>query len=628
MRAQPIQISVVIVLITALVLACGDEEMGRERSAFQAVFAADPTFETALAAGRVKISSLPIGRMVRPVLRHHAPPLRFTSDPLDVDPQVVLSGAIGIKTDWFPEAEKQDEKRVDQVTFRIEARGPSGAVTLLEKTSITDFPRDEWHPIRIELPHAIGSPITLEFAADFPPGVTFRTPRAMPVWAAPRLLRATDGKLPNVLLVVFDTLRADRTGLYGYERETSPFLDHLGKIGVSLDDLIAPYPSTLTSHWSLFTGLDPPRHGAYPGTLRQNFGQKRETLAGAFQKAGYLTAGFTEGGFVHSLFGFSQGFDVYHDGDGQHFTEFTGTAGDTFARAAAWIREHQEFAFFMFLHTYQVHAPYTPPEKYRALFTSDYGERWATSFPVGAAISINRRQIQVTPAELAHVNALYDAEIRYLDDQFSQLWHELEEMGVLANTLVVITSDHGEDMMEHGWLEHGTTLYDPGLRVPLLLIWPNRLPPGVRLHCQRPLVDLMPTILELVGLRSQGDIDGRSFASEIQQQKCSESRPAHAELKDIDDPLLVLFGDRPSASLRDGEWKLIANLANGENQLYHLTSDPGEQRNLAQKEKARVQEMRSMIESYLAKASPATSESRMELSPEVEKELRSLGYLE
>lgn len=381
---------------------------------------------------------------------------------------------------------------------------------------------------------------------------------------------------PSVILVVFDTLRADHTQPYGYERETTPFLSELAERGTLVEEVVATYPSTLSSHWSMFTGLFPARHGIYPGRGRAF--PRTKPLSEHFQDAGYRTAAFTEGGFVHSLFGFDRGFDVYDDGPASGLLDFDGSAASTFAAALDWLTGVGDDPFFLFLHTYQVHVPYDPDETQRVRFADPNAKRWRKTFPALTTVAINKGRVRVGSRDRAQIVDLYDAEIRELDDHFRSLWAKLEARGRLDDTIVVITSDHGEDLFEHGWLNHGTTLHDPALLVPLIIVAPGRVASGARLACQWSQTDIMPTILGLAGLSVPPGLDGASRLDDLRRGQCGRDSRAFSELSDSgydrDD-------ETPMVSLRRDGWKLILHLASGELEAFDLRSDPAETKDVA-----------------------------------------------
>jgi len=584
--------------------------------------ASDLGFAAARRLGRITQNVFQLGPEARPCLVPYPrpkvwPPIHdFRSDAIDLDAGATLTTAIGMKTFGYAPQE------ADRPRFTLTVEGSEGQANLLDEQGRTDFEPDRWVPVRARIPAGLGSPLTFHFSVTYPSGLK-ETRRSTAVWAVPRINREVWDERPNVLLVVFDTLRADHTQIYGYPRATTPFLSKLAAQGAVLETLIAPYPSTLTSHWSMFTGLDPPHHGGYPGSKKH---PSDTTLAELLHRAGYRTAAFTEGGYVHSFFGFSRGFDSYHNGPDQGTDEFNGSAPETFARALEWIRHDADSRFFMFLQTYQVHAPYTPPPEYLAMFEKGYSGPWAQAFPVQASFSVNNEEVSLSAAQIRHIGALYDAEIRYLDDSFARFWTQLETLGIPEDTLVVILSDHGEDLMEHGWLHHGTTVYDPALRVPFVVRWPGHVPAGARLDCQRPMVDVMPTLLDLIDLEVPKALDGQSFAEDLGQGRCRKSRPAFTEL--LSSPY-EREGKLPITSLRQGGWKLIRPRSGRAQELYDLSLDAEEKENQVDRKPKLAARMARAIDAYLSRARKDREDSAApDLTPAVRERLRGLGYVE
>jgi len=599
-------------LAVSLILGCRDVPEERP-TRFE-----DVPFTSAVAGGQIERTRVSIGPETRPVLvggrgaAGHS--LVFESDPIAIQEVSAIEGAIAMKA-RDPDA----DARVRRV-FRIDARGPAGQRTLLERGTEDAVKPDQWTEYRVALPADLGSPLTLHFEATPSPQQSGQANRARTYFTSPRIVRSASEKRANVLLVVFDTLRADRTQPYGYTRETTPFLAELAKRGTRVRDFVATYSSTLTTHWSMFTGLFPARHGVYPGKGIRKY--EGATLANEFHAAGYTTAAFTEGGYVHSLFGFDKGFDRYHNGPATKIEDQRGAAPETFALARDWLMTREKEPWFLFLHTYQVHGPYAPPAEYRAMFANDHKGRWHDVFPVLSTFTVNNGKTQVSDVELASISNLYDAEIRQLDDLFAQLWQTLDEAGRLDNTIVVITSDHGEDLMEHGWLQHGTTLYDPALRVPFLVVAPGRVAEGATLACQRPQPDLMPTVLELAGLEVPEGLDGRSLAPSLESGSCDGDRPAFSELLE---PTYRRHADLPLVSLRGDDWKLIRHLNTGQIERYRLDRDPGETHNLTGSNDTRSLE--AELDQYI-KSRPAGLDGGVEpISAEVRARLEALGYL-
>ncbi len=314
------------------------------------------------------------------------------------------------------------------------------------------------------------------------------------------LLRRERGPVGFVLISV-DTLRADHLGAYGYPLDTSPFFDELSARGTLFERAVVQLPGTLPSHMSIFTGLHPFQHGVYPPD--RVLADDIATLPELFRAAGYRTAAFTEGGYVAGHYGFARGFEIYDDRKKRK----PGGAADTFAAAKEFVAGlDDDERFFLFVHTYEVHDPYMALPDYLA-WPGEPPDSWP---PTGPNLTdASKGLLAVTPEALEYFVALYDASIRYVDDELraflEQLWADASH-----DTWVVVTSDHGEEFLEHGSLVHRQT-YEPTLHVPLLF---RRLGQrrGARVEQLVQSVDLAPTLLELAGLDGADAMSGRSLA--------------------------------------------------------------------------------------------------------------------
>ncbi len=308
------------------------------------------------------------------------------------------------------------------------------------------------------------------------------------------------------LLISIDTLRADHLGCYGYELETSPFIDSLAARGVLFETAVVQLPGTLPSHMSIFTGLYPEEHGVFPpdAVLAETIA----TLPEVFKRHGFRTGGFTEGGYVDGSYGFARGFDTFRD-DGE---EGSRQVERTFARGLDFLRllETDE-RFFLFLHTYAVHDPYDPPEPFASQFNASPP---AQAFPPTGSnfVAFNRGRKTISPAALAYYRAAYDASIRYLDDVLAEFFAELEELGLTDEVTVVLTSDHGEEFLEHGKMVH-EQIYRETLHVPLLVLHPD-LPPG-RIASVVESIDIAPTLLDLAGISFPAQVSGRTLVPQL-----------------------------------------------------------------------------------------------------------------
>ena len=317
------------------------------------------------------------------------------------------------------------------------------------------------------------------------------------------LPRATRG----YILISIDTLRADHLGLYGYPRPTSPFLDSLARRATVFEEAYAQFPSTLVSHMSMLTGLYPREHGVFPPN--SVLSPKVETLPEVFQRHGFRTAGFTEGGYVSGRYGFRRGFDVFasreRGGRADRLVEQTFRQGVGFLESLG-----PQDRFFLFLHTYAVHAPYEAPPKYQDLF-------WKGPPPAGAIAPAGPALLRwdltgapPPPAALDRLRAQYDAGIRQTDDVLRDFFGNLERLGLDDEVTVVITADHGEEFHDHGRFNH-TQLYRETLHVPLLVLHPDVSSP-VRQGGVVELVDLAPTLYEMARLKPRGRPSGDSLA--------------------------------------------------------------------------------------------------------------------
>jgi arylsulfatase A-like enzyme/Tfp pilus assembly protein PilF len=400
------------------------------------------------------------------------------------------------------------------------------------------------------------------------------------------LLAAAVTSAPNVVLVTIDTLRADRVGAYGYAGAHTPALDRLAREGVLLQDAVVQVPQTRPSHATILTGLQPYEHG-----LRDNYSPPlaagTPTLATLLRAAGWDTAAFIGAYPVSRLSGLDQGFGVYEDpfsgkgaeGDGR--TERR--AGEVVDRALGWLRKPRTRPFLAWLHLFDPHAPYEAPPPWKQRFA--------------------RRP--------------YDGEVAYADAEVGRLVAWLDSAGLRGKTLVVVTSDHGEGLGEHGEDEHMFFVYDSTLRVPLVLSWPGQLPAGARASGQFRSVDLLATVLELVGVKAPAT-SGVSRAAALRSGGPIGESESYAETLYSQ----LHFGYAPLRALRGDGWKYIEA---PRPELYRLADDPGETRNLVGQKASVVAAMRQRL---LAHDRGGATPTLPAVDPEAAERLAALGYVE
>jgi len=511
------------------------------------------------------------------------PPHRLVSAKFDFPPRSRLVLGYGV-------AQAVPAPAGGAATFRATLSCPDATLrVLLERTAALPEGALRWYDASVALPsRARRCRLGLESSG------------ASGVWSVPEVW-SRDQPSPvgrrNVVLISLDTLRADHLSAYGYGRPTSPAIDaRIAARGATFLDVSTTFPLTSPAHMSLFTGL---YAGALPRLGILDPWTPARTLAEVLGDAGFATGAFTEDALLAGSFGFWFGFD--------RFVERPLVAGDrgtaTFADGARFLRANRERPFFLFLHTYKVHAPYASSPAYASFFTDQEARR---------ALAAS----EVPPAHHATVDA-YDRALRELDDQVAGFLRELARLGLDDETYVVLLSDHGEAFGEHGLLGHGFGAHQEQLRIPLLIRGPG-VPAGVRVATPASIVDVAPTILDLLGL-PPFDADGASLRATL-----SGSGDAGRALR------FQWLGEEPRG-VRRGRYKLLA-VASG-SQLFDLRADPGERRPLeeppagaptteliaggAEKDAAR----RARLAAAPAAAAPPAS-------PRVVESMRALGYVE
>ena len=408
----------------------------------------------------------------------------------------------------------------------------------------------------------------------------------------------------NILLITLDTVRADRLHCYDYETISTPNIDHLAAGGVQFENAIAPAPMTLPSHVSLLTGLYPLVHGVHDNSMYR-LSDRAITLAEIMRDNGYRT-GAVVGAFVlDSSYGLDQGFGYYDDEfpDPALHSMITVTsdegnrvrmkkvnerdAASVTEKAINWLDTNSEHAFFLWVHYYDAHFPYLPP----APFSTRYG---------GDA---------------------YAGEIASIDQQLGFILDELRAKGLIDKTLIVLVGDHGEAVGEHEETTHGIFIYESSVRVPLILHYPGRLPPGKKISATVSLVDVVPTILDLLDIHSGTDFGGLSL-THILENDTNEERFVFCESMF---PYLN-YGWSKIFGLRSDRWKYIKT---PHPELYDISQDPHELNNLIQQESTVAVKLDSILVRMISKTSDdeANLAESARLSDEDRDRLLALGYI-
>lgn len=409
---------------------------------------------------------------------------------------------------------------------------------------------------------------------------------------------------PNILVVVADALRADHLGCYGYSHPTSPTMDALGQEGVIGERLFCPGIPTHPSFTTLYTGQHPITHGIVAQSGSAELAREAPLLPECFIHAGYTTCALDNLWRARPWYG--RGYEYYIDPSIKHTLPLATTCDTLNERAIRWLRSHADEPFFLLMHYWDSHYPFTPPDRYKGLFyqgdnpadpeNHSLDAWWKHSVGLIARNTwLRKEEGLITDAE--YVIALYDQEIRYLDDGVAHLLATLDELGIAENTLVMVIADHGESMTEHGIFFEHYGLYDCTLRIPLIARWPGRLPGGRRLPQLLQMTDIAPTLLEAARLPVPKEMEGRSFLRLLTGE---EEEARHESLISLE------CSWQANWCLRTDQYKLILSRersAEGRppRELYDLLADPEEALNIVDVQPDVAEAMEEELEGWIAR---------------------------
>ncbi len=451
-------------------------------------------------------------------------------------------------------------------------------------------------------------------------GLAFRTP-------------AKDSPETPVLVLLVDALRADRLGCYGNPRPTSPAIDALAKDSVLFRQAVTASTFTKSSVASIFTGRYPFQHGVYWGSRRETpefpgeaitsdlLPENETTLAELLARHGYLTNAWVQNSHLRGFMGFGQGFLDYHDQQGpisrihQQFGRFLAGPG-------------RRYGFFTYLHYIDLHDPYRPRPPYDAMFRREgraedvYAgvdfAHWGTFL---AELREGKRTL--TEPQVEELEALYDGQIRFVDDEIGRLLTRLKRLGLYDKSLIVLTADHGDGFLEHGFISHSTTPYEELARVPLIVKLPRGEHAGRVVEDPVRLVDLVPTLLEAVGIRERVEIAGCSLMPLLDPASRSP-RPSTCEEAVIE---IAEEGAAPILAVRTARYKLIVHEKRPA-ELYDLAADPGEKANLAAAPPAGTERLYAVADLVLKARAARQANPTIRLDEQQIRELKALGYVD
>lgn len=533
----------------------------------------------------------------------------------------------GVQVDYFMKLDPGAELRFDRWRARggengrleifVQTEGqeltPSAVLTRKPETAVALFGGETPSLVRLRLRAsatglveegdgiALGRP---EIWARPSPSSSPLTRLALP--APPEELR----RQPNILIYLVDTLRADRLGCYGSTAGLTPEIDAFAGNAILFETAIAQSSWTKASVASVFTGMWPVRHGA---VKRPNkLAEEAVTLAEMLRDAGYATTAFVANPNVSDRFGFDQGFENFT----YYLREDMNPSDELTEKARAWINGRpgdDSRPFFLYLHNIDPHDPYSPPPEYLRRHAAEVPDAFVKNIAKIFGEMTNGRR-PVSPKALERLEALYDGDIAYNDQNFGTLINFLRQAELYDDTLILFLSDHGEEFYEHKHLRHGRALFEESTRIPMILKLAGS---ETDLRIKEPVqhIDILPTLLAYLGLDVPTQVEGRNLFASATAPEAIFS-------------YLHLDGG-PRISVRQGRFKLHVHRTGDtlfKHQLYDLVADPGETRDLARSHPVRTGFMASLVRRRLATGEGLAGEEAV-IDEKVRQDLEALGYL-
>jgi arylsulfatase A-like enzyme len=456
--------------------------------------------------------------------------------------------------------------------------------------------------------------------------------------------RETPAPRPFLVIISLDTLRADHISGYGYVRPTSPELDAFAAEAVLFSEARCQSTGTLPSHLSLMTSLYPPHfrittddgRNSDQMITRLRLADPVLTLAEVLRAAGYETAAFTDGGYVDARYGFDQGFDTFHANAPARsgLRAVLPALEDYLAKgSASGVNDGAPARrpLFLFIHTYDIHGPYRAPEPFTRVFSELSFEEARTRMGCPAVPrALTKRRESLSPEDVVTVRGLYDNGILATDDQMGRLFESLKAHGLYEGAAVVVLSDHGEEFLEHGDFNHGRTVYEEVLRVPLLVRLPGGRQGGLVVATPVALIDVAPTLAELAGIMPPDQFQGRSLLDVVDRGEDDGflRRPLYFDIPNALEPVRGILR---------GAWKLILRGPEQGRELYALGEDPREQRDVSSDEHELCEELSRDLAAWMACMEQLGRERGWFSSGgpsdergwrESQKQLRALGYVD
>lgn len=413
-------------------------------------------------------------------------------------------------------------------------------------------------------------------------------------------------RLPNIIIYLADALRADHLGCYGYEKMTSPHIDEFALDGILFENAVSQAGWTQPAVASLFTGLYPSSHRVtnIKNALNENF----TTIAELLKAKGYSTGAFIKNPLVSQEVGFSQGFDTFRLVKHAEREKLTQLAAD-------WVANAGSSPFFLYVHALNPHEPYDPPKVFYEKFAVDYSGKVNGKVSTLKALKNGKWPEKVTGADIEYLISLYDGEIAHADDAFGRFMDAIKKQGIHQDSLIIFMADHGEEFYDHGSFSHGQSLYSELTHIPLIIKLPGNLNRGKRVSGIARQIDIIPTIMDIIG--SPAAIgDGQSLSGQLEGTTRNDSVLGISEQGALRSA--VIYNRNKLIKTRGGKFE-----------FYDLRTDPREKNNIFGADE--------VMEGYLSQVlfnrqirfqEAAKQEKNVELSKDLKKQMKSLGYLQ
>lgn len=510
--------------------------------------------------------------------------------------------------------------------------------TILFQKSLSSDTAKTVRTIKIDLTPYGNKKVTLSLITE---GINYNQNskiNGIPFWVNPTVYPSSESNPPNIVLISLDTVRQDYLSCYGYNKQTSPATDKLAEDSALFFNTYSTTSWTLPAHISLLTALNCLHHQVY--YPQEKMDAQTTTLADILHSHDYTSAAFTGGGYLSSAYGFSKGFDLYQE------IKLRGNKAIRFDEAERlaelsvnWLKINSDKKFFLFLHTYQPHDPYANLSPVGKLFL-DKNSKWKQLWMESLFEKNGRFNTPFLEKEKRNIIALYEGEIRYTDKIFVQpIINELKNLNLYDNTMIIVTSDHGEEFYDHSAWLHDHSLYNEAVKIPLIIKFPYSNHKGKKIDTITRITDIAPTILEQLHIKPKPyNFDGKTLFP-VLENKEKNDRIYIADLA------LRQFRETPDLIATNyKDYKLILNKntispyvkANSEDfnqmkiELYDIKNDPGETKNLARISKNRnlcIKLIREIIAIYDKAKEGKKKKDEIVLDSSLEERLRALGYI-